>query len=581
MFSVFKYSGEYRKNTIIAIILIMLSIPIGIIPYFFLSNLINSYLDNNATLQGVLISSTWIFMFFSLKHILNGLGLSQSHKGAYGTLYKVRTKLANDLTKQPLGEILENGTGKYKKGFVEEVGRLELILAHIIPEGIPNLITPILVIITVFFIDWRMGFLSLASIPIGAVAMMIMFKIGMKTMPEYYASGSRLNSTIVEYISGMEVIKIFGQTTESYKRYADAVKNYKDKTLKWCKDSWLPMSIVYSALPCTILLTLPIGILFHLHGSLEISTLILILMLDLSIASPLTRIIQFMPMIPQVKYTMKQIEAIFSTPDVQCGNETTLPKSYDVSFENVTFAYGETDVLENVSFSAKQNQLTALVGESGSGKSTLSKLLVHFWDVKSGSVKIGGKDIRNFTFETLMSMTSFVAQDTFLFKGTIAENICMGKLNATNEEIVTAAKAASIHEFIMSLPNGYQSDVGGLGSKLSGGEKQRITLARAILKDAPIIVLDEATAYADAENEDLIQSAVKNLIKNKTVIVIAHRLGTIKDANSIVVLKNGTVNGVGKHNKLLKECSLYKKLWERSQIAENWSLAVKEVNINA
>ncbi len=445
-------------------------------------------------------------------------------------------------------------------------------MAHVIPEGLGNLLAPILVIIGVTILDWRMGLLSLVTIPAGVIAMMYMMKIGLKKMPDYYAAGANLNNTVVEYVSGMEVIKIFGQTTSSFKKYGDAVENYKMFTLDWYKACWKSMAVTYSVLPCTVLLTLPLGVVFYLDGSLELSTWIMILLLDLSLSTPLTKVINFIPMFPQVGHTLKTIESMFDVPDVQSGGRTENPESYDVAFSGVTFAYKEKDVVKNMSFTAKQNHLTALVGESGSGKSTLAKLLVHYWDVKDGSVSIGGVNIREYTYDTLMGLTSYVAQDTFLFTGTIGENIAMGKHGASQVEIENAAKAASCHDFIMSLENGYDTSVGGLGSKLSGGEKQRITIARAILKDAPIIILDEATAFADAENEDLIKEAVGKLIKNKTLIVIAHRLGTIRNADKIIVLGGGEIICEGTHDELMKNSDVYKNLWEKSELAENWNV---------
>lgn len=581
MLAALKYCGQYKKNIIIALLLIMISVPIGVIPYFLVSGLITDYLGGSATLTGLLITCLLVLVCFAARYILYGLGLGQSHEGAYGTLLNIRTKLAHDLTRQPLGEVIDGGTGKYKKGFVEEINRIELLLAHMIPEGIPNLVTPILIIVILFFVDWRMGLLSLGSIPFGVIGMGAMMKIGIKGMPAYYAAATRLNSSIVEYVSGMEVIKIFGQTTESYKRYADTVDDYKKFTLAWYKECWLYMSFVGAGLPCTLLLTLPVGALFYFNGSLSLDTWILVMMLDLGMAIPLTRAMTFLPAFPQVNYTLQKVEALFDKPDVQSGDMNILPERFDVRFDDVTFAYHEKDVLKNVSFEAKQDTLTALVGESGSGKSTLARLLVHYWDVNSGNVFIGGRDIREYSFAALMSMTSYVEQDNFLFKGSIADNIRMGKQDATDEEVTNAAKAAACHEFIMKLPDGYDSDVGGLGGKLSGGEKQRITIARAILKNAPIIILDEATAFADAENEDLIQAAIGNLTKGKTVIVIAHRLSSITAADGIVVLDDGRVDSIGTHEELLQHSGVYQKLWRMSEMAEGWSLDVKETGENA
>ncbi len=346
MFSVLKYSGKYKKNTITAIVFLLIAVPVSLIPYFIAGSLIGEYLDGTVTVSGILVAAGIILGCLVARHVCYGIGLSQSHKGAFGTLLNIRTKLAKDLSKQPLGEILDGGTGKYKKGFVEEIGRLELILAHVIPEGLGNLVAPVLVITAVFILDWRMGFLSIVTIPAGFIAMNYMMKIGLKKMPDYYKAGTRLNNTVVEYVSGMEVIKIFGQTTSSFKKYGSAVENYKKFTLDWYKDCWKSMAVTYSVLPCTVLLTLPLGIVFYLNGTLELSTWIMILLLDLSLATPLTKVINFIPMFPQVGYTLKTIESIFDVPDVQSGGRTEKPNNFDVTFDNVTFAYRKKTLLK-------------------------------------------------------------------------------------------------------------------------------------------------------------------------------------------------------------------------------------------
>lgn len=576
MSSILKYAGKYRRHIFTALALISISVPIGVIPYFLISGLIGEYINESAVMADVVRTSALILLCFTVKYVLYGEGLNLSHEGAFGTLYNMRVKLADELMHQPLGEVADGGTGKYKKSFVEEIGRIELMLAHMLPEGIPNLVMPFIVLAVIFVTDWRMGLLSLASLPFGIIGMGLMMKSGVKKMPLYYEAGAKLNNSVVEYVSGMEVIKIFGQTTSSFKKYSDTVENYKVFTLDWFKESWRSMSLVYAGMPCTVLLTLPVGAIMYYNGTLDLNTWIFVLMLDLSMSGPLTRVINFFPMFPQVDYTVKQLEALYSTEDVHSGNVSEMPESFDVEFKNVTFAYKDKDVLKNVSFKAEQGKKTALVGESGSGKSTAARLAVHYWDVSDGSITIGGRDIREYTFDTLMNMTAYVAQDNFLFKGTIADNLRMGKKDATMAEMTAAAKAAACHDFISKLPNGYDTEVGVLGGKLSGGERQRITIARAILKNAPIIILDEATAYTDAENEELITNALNELTKGRTVIMIAHRLGTIADADNIVVLDSGKISANGTHDELMENSSIYRRLWQMSLEAGSWNIAVKE-----
>ena len=395
MSSILKYAGKYRRHIFTALVLISISVPIGVVPYFLISGLIGKYISEAAVMADVVKTSVLILICFTVKYILYGEGLNLSHEGAFGTLYNMRVKLADELMHQPLGEVADGGTGKYKK----------------------------------------------------SIGMGMMMKSGMKKMPFYYEAGAKLNNAVVEYVSGMEVIKIFGQTTSSFKKYSDTVENYKTFTLDWFRESWRSMSLVYAGMPCTVLLTLPVGAIMYYNGTLDLNTWIFVLMLDLSMSGPLTRVINFFPMFPQVDYTVKQLEALYSAEDVHSGNISELPESYDVEFKNVTFAYKDRDVLKNVSFKAEQGKKTALVGESGSGKSTAARLAVHYWDVSDGSITIGGRDIREYTFDTLMSMTAYVAQDNFLFRGTIADNLRMGKKDATMAEMTAAAKAAACHDF--------------------------------------------------------------------------------------------------------------------------------------
>ena len=393
-------------------------------------------------------------------------------------------------------------------------------------------------------------------------------------MPEYYEVKSKLNDTIIEYISGMEVVKVFGTTEKAYNRFTQAVDTNRDKTLGWWKGSWVVQSIVGAGLPCTILLTLPVGLYMYLNGEITINILLFTIMLNLSIGTPFIKFINFLPFIPNVAFAVENLEEIFVKESVCSGLRTDEPKDFTIRYEDITFAYNEKDIIKGVTMELKPNTLTAFVGESGSGKSTLAKLLMHFWDVKTGAITLGDVDIREYTNEVYMSMVSYVSQDTHLFSGTIAENIGMGKKGATREEIIKVAKSSACHDFIMKLENGYDTEIGDLGGKLSGGERQRLTIARAILKDAPIIIMDEATAFADAQNEAFIQQALGELLKEKTAIVIAHRLNTIVGANNIVVLEDGKVHTQGTHEELLKNSPLYQKLWHRSERAVDWNLEV-------
>jgi ATP-binding cassette subfamily B protein len=372
----------------------------------------------------------------------------------------------------------------------------------------------------------------------------------------------------------MEVIKIFGQTDSSFEKYENSVKNYVKYSVDWTLSSCKEMAIVTIVLPCTVILSLPIGLLMYFNGTLPLETLFFTLMITIGIGLPFNKALLFIPHFPQLSYAMNELEAVFFQEELKTGSITEQPKSYDIEFEKVSFAYEEKNVINDVSFRIKEKTMTAIVGPSGGGKSTLVKLLVHYYDIGSGKIIIGRESISDYSQEALTQMISFVSQDNFLFDDTIMENIRKGKQNATDEEIIKAAKIASAHDFIINLENGYHTVVGSSGGKLSGGERQRIAIARAMLKDAPIIVLDEATAYSDAENEDLIQDAINRLMKEKTVIVIAHRLRSIVNADDILVIDKGKIIDMGTHENLMKRSALYEHLWEANEKSYNWELGV-------
>lgn len=571
------YAKEYRAKIYLAFFLILLSGIVGVVPFFLTYDIIIKFIEGtNMTKSYLLIISGCITLALSLKGYLYFKGLDFSHEAAFDTLMGMRIKFIEKMRKLPLGKIHEKGVGSYKKNLVEDTDSVEALLAHMIPEGIPFVLVPIFTYIVIFIVDWRLGLLSLGSIAFGIIPMTILMKKGIAKMGTYYKSGEKMNSTIVEYITGMEVIKIFGRTTDSYKLYKDSVKGYKKFTLEWFEECWTYMAMYGAILPCTVILLLPVGIFMYLNGSLELSKLIFSLLLSMSIGVPLVRMLEFFPLIPQLDYKIKELENIFEGDELKTGTKDIDINRYDVEFKDVTFAYEKEEVIKGVSFLAKQNTLTAIVGESGSGKSTLVKLLVHYWDIKQGKISINGININEFSIEKLMELISYVSQDNFLFNTTIMENIRIGKPDATDQEVKNAAKLAQCHDFIMDMEKGYGTNVGDTGDKLSGGQKQRITIARAILKDSPIIIMDEATAFTDPENEDKIQEALSKLIVGKTVLVIAHRLSTIVDADNIIVMDRGQVSKEGTHEELLRKSEKYKLLWESHLKALDWNIGEKE-----
>ncbi|HCX63284.1 ABC transporter ATP-binding protein [Sedimentibacter sp.] len=569
---VLSYAGDKKPLMTKAIFFLTLSVLFSVVPFFIVSLVLNGFLgDSTPSLPWLLFMAGAIFICLLLKNQLNGMGLDASHRLAYHTLAGMRRRVADKMLKMSMGDVQSYGTGAAKKNFVENIEEMELILAHAIPEGFANLFTFGIVLLTMFVVDWRMALAALATILIGMIPVMFMMVDGFKRMNSWYSANEKMTSTIIEYISGMEVIKVFGQQSRSFKKYSDATGNYRDETIEWYKASFIYMTSYVILLPAALLVMLPVGIWLYLGGTLALSTFVLSLLLGMSIGIPAMRLINFIPQFPQLKYKSARIEGMFEIPDMPEG-AMPAPKRHDVAFQNVTFAYDDTDVIKNLSLSMPENSVTALIGESGAGKSTLAKLIMRFWDVGEGAVKIGGMDIRDIKSEALMDKISYVSQDNFLFNASVMENIRFAKPNATNEEVVEMAKLAQCHEFIQEMAEGYHTAVGSSGDKLSGGQKQRICIARAMLKNAPIIILDEATSFADPENEDKIQEALSRLIAGKTVIIVAHRLSTIIDADNIVLLENGQLAEQGKHSELIAHSPLYKKLWDAHMESMDWDI---------
>lgn len=503
-------------------------------------------------------------------------GLALSHQAAYHTLENIRVSLQKKLEAQPLGTIQEKGVGVLKKMFIDDIESIELLLAHAIPEGISNVAVPVIIYIAMFFADWKLALLTLCSLPLGFVAMGVMYKQGASKMGAYYGAAQKMNRTIVEYINGMEVVKVFNRDGDSYKRFETDVTNYRDFTLDWYRVCWPWMALYNSIIPCTAMFTLPLGAWFVLQGWSTLPDLALALCMSFGIGAPLLRSLSFLSTMPQVNFKIEALEHLMSAPPLQQTNRPFAGKDHSIPFENVRFGYKEKEVLHGVSLSAREGSLVALVGESGSGKSTLAKLLVHFYDVSGGSVKIGGQDVRNMSIESLNDQISYVSQEQFLFNMSLLENIRLGKLDATDEEVLAAAEKAQCGEFLARLPQGIHTMAGDGGKQLSGGERQRISLARAILKNAPIVVLDEATAFMDPENEEKMNAAIAQVIRGKTVIVIAHRLHSIVNADQICVLHQGNVAAVGTHKELLERSPEYQTLWQAAEGAANWKVSVEE-----
>lgn len=577
---VLEYAGKYRKITYLAVITLIISVVFSVIPYYFVYQIIDSLLSYQTLTFSYLINRLILIAgSLVLYGILYVLGLTLSHQSAYHTLKNLRISLQKKLEAKPLGTIENKGVGALKKMFIDDIDSIELILAHALPEGIANLMIPIIVYIAMFLVDWKLALLSLCSLPLGMFAMGAMFKIGMKEMNNYYAAALKMNNTIIEYINGMEVVKVFNRDGESYHRYEKGVMSYRDLTLAWYKLCYPYMALYSSLIPCVAIVTLPLGSYFVLCGYSTLSHLVLVLCMSFAIGAPLLKAMSFGGTLPQINYKVEALEKMMASAPLKQSQKGFQGKNYDIVFDDVCFAYEKDEVLHDINIKIKQGSTVALIGESGSGKSTLAKLLVHFYDPTKGTIKIGTQNIQDMSIEALNQQISYVSQDQFLFNTSLKENIRIGNLNASDEEVKEAARKAQCNEFLDKLENGIETLAGDGGKQLSGGERQRISLARAILKDAPIIILDEATAFMDPENEDKMNQAISEVIKNKTVIVIAHRLQTIIHADQICVLNNGYSEATGKHEQLLQVSPSYQKLWQAALGSEKWKIAAKGEHI--
>ena len=595
--SVSPYIGKYKKYTVAASFLTTLGIIANVVPYLFLYQLIVPLTQGQLPDFKFITSRVLLIFACELIYAVSySFGLACSHVSAYNTLKNIRISLKSRLENQPLGNIKEIGTGQIKRVFTDDIDQIELLLAHAIPEGIANLLVPITVILAMFIVDWRLALLTLAVIPIGVFAMSMMMKAGTSKMGVYYESAKKMNNTIIEYVNGMEAIKVFNKDGDSFRRFGDAVKGYRDFTLDWYKVCWPWMAIYNSTIPCLALFTLPIGGILVLNGTINLSQLILVVCMSFAVGPAILRALSFGGKIPQLNYKIAELEKMMNGDAIKQGAHGFEGKNYDIEFKDVKFSYkkdcrvkpdndkdgdvsssgltrgSSSEVLHGINLSLKQGTTTALIGESGSGKSTLAKLLVHFYDLDSGSIKIGGQDITDMSIEALNNQISYVAQEQFLFNTSLYENILIGRPNATREEVLDAAHRAQCDEFLARFPKGIDTLAGDSGKQLSGGERQRISLARAILKNASVIVLDEATAFMDPENEEKMNAAISEIIKDKTVVVIAHRLSSIKKADKICVLKSGNIIAEGTHDELMKNCEEFQKLWKASTAAAEWKI---------
>lgn len=561
-----EYKGRMRISILLACFGEIFSFASYLFSAYAAGWLINSATGNEVDFE-ILLKYAFLAMGCLLLYFLfTGISTTISHRTAFAILSKLRQTLFEKLKVIPMGYLVDNPVGKIKVIIMDRVSDMEDWVAHTMPELPSRLLHPILCVIILFVLDWRIGLSIFVPLPIAFIGMVTMMYKYRSRMAVWLSSYANVADRSAEYVRGIPVIKAFAQDKESYGKFADAVKFYHFSTMKWWKQSWFGKALMTAAMMTPQILTLPLA--FYLYGKNEITVevLILALILPISILPQAFAIMMNFELFQLASNTWISIQELLDMkvqkrPDE--GARANIDKDKGIEFNNVSFSYHDgKEVLHDISFETKAGEVTALVGPSGGGKSTIAKLLAGFWDQSDGEVSLGGVDTRDIPFKQLAEEISFVSQDNFLFDVSIRDNIRLGKPDATDEEIINAAKAANCHDFIMELPDGYDSSVGDAGGALSGGERQRITLARAILKPASTIVLDEATAYADPENEALIQEAISHLVKGKNLVMVAHRLNTIKQAHQIILIDKGRIIAKGTHEEMMN-VPLYASLWKQ------------------
>ena len=573
------FAAPCRGKMAASVVLAILSVAGGFVPYLGVYQIIRLFLERQASWEGILFWCGVCLAGYAVKVAGYALSTMLAHVSAYTILEGLRLQAADRLMGAPLGEVDSRPIGAMKSTIVDRIEDIEPPLAHMIPELSSNILLPLVVAIAMFAIDWRMGLALLVTIPVALIPMAFGLRTYNKNYAAYMAANAHVNSVIVEYVEGIQVVKAFSQGERSYQKFAQAVSSFKAFTMDWYRCTWASMNLCLSILPTTLLGTLPIGIYLYQAGVLDPAQVTLCLMMALGIVTPLMSATAFINSMKSMQFAVKDTRELLDLPQLSQAEQDAPLNDCDIQLHDVSFSYGGSDgkeVLHHLDLTIPQGKFTALVGPSGGGKSTIARLAARFWDVTGGSITLGGRDIRELPLKQLSREISFVTQDNFLFDCSLKENIRLGKPGASDEEVFAAARAAQCEEFIGRLEHGWDTAAGDAGKQLSGGERQRIAIARAILKDAPIVILDEATAFTDPENEDKIQRSIMALSKGKTLLVIAHRLSTIQNADQIVVLEKGQIVDRGTQRELLSRCPLYQALWAAHVGAQTWAVTSGE-----
>jgi len=557
-------TGTHGGQYVLSVILAVIGVAFSLAPYFAMIGIVRGLMEGERELSFYLIRCLAAALFWAGRVLFHALSTATSHRATFAVLGEIRKRCTEKLTRMPLGAVMAESSGALKNTLIERIDSIETTLAHIVPEFTANLLLPVSILVYIFIVDWRMGLASLATLPLGMFCYVFM----MATSGGFYAhtveATKALNDTAVEYIGGIQVIKVFGKTKSSYDRFVKDAYEAAHSFIDWMRASIIPFTFAMVLMPATLLPVLPIGGLLVKNGSLTPENIVTVIILSVGLITPLITLMSYSDDFRTMGTIFGEVRAILEAPEMERPAEGMgeTPKNNSLALRDVRFSYKDKEVLHGISMDIPEGSFIALVGPSGSGKSTVARLIASLWDVDSGSVSLGGADIRKIPGEEYADRVAFVSQDNYLFNMTVRENIRLGRSDATDEEVEEAAKASGCHDSIMELENGYDTMVGSSGGHLSGGERQRISIARAMLKAAPIVILDEATAYTDPENEAVIQRSVSRLTRGKTLIVIAHRLSTVTDADRIYVVKDGRIDDSGTHEELLARHGLYEAMWK-------------------
>lgn len=547
---------------LLSVLMAVVGVGLGVLPYYGVGSIIVMMVEGQSEIQGYVPQIALVVCGFVGSVAFHEASTVTSHNLAFRVIEDERKRLADKLSRLSMGAVEGKSSGQWAQFMVETLDKLERPIAHVIPEVLANAIVPIVLVVIIFTLDWRIGVANLISLPVGLLFTLLMMSGYQEKSLRYQRAAKEMNTSIVEYVRGINVIKAFNKSASSYGKFRDAVNDNKNAMLDWYLSVCFAMTAAMETLPSTLLFVLPTVMFLYMQGSISVYMVVMGILLSYASYKPLIKVMSHTDIMANIGVIASEIRTVMGMPELERGPVALPVSSHDIVFSHVGFGYEKgKDVLQDLTFMAREGQLTAIVGYSGSGKSTVAKLIAGFWNVDSGQVTIGGAKLSDMPLSQNMDLVTYVSQENFLFRRSILENMRMAREDASIEEVQDACRRASCHDFIESLPNGYGTVLGDAGGTLSGGERQRVTIARALLKDSPIVLLDEATAYSDPDNEAEIQKSINALVKSKTVIMIAHRLSTIVHADKIVVMNHGRIEACGMHDELLEHSPTYRELW--------------------